>query len=375
MHLQRATLYELRMPLVRRWITSFGEQVDRHVLVLRIEGPGFVGYGEVTAKGKPLYNEECTPAARAVLEEVLIPFILGRRFEHPDEVDAALAPFRGNRMAKAALVNAVWDAYARLQGVPLSTALGGDKQAIASGASIGIQPDVDTLLDVVGRHLDEGYQRIKLKIKPGKDVDVVRQVREHFPDASLMVDANSAYTLADVPTLKRLDAFGLTMIEQPLAWDDIIDHAVLQKQIDTPICLDESIRSTEDARRALDIGACRVINVKVGRIGGLSETRRLDAFCREHGVPLWCGGTLETGIGRATNIALSTLAGFTMPGDVSATRRYYAHDITDPPVDIDANGFVPVPDGLGLGFHVLPDRLDQYAIHRRTFEGEGAHAL
>ena len=274
---------------------------------------------------------------------------------------------RGNRMAKAAIETACWDLEARREGLPLWKMLGGVRREIACGVSIGIQDSVDALLEKIAEEAAAGYQRIKIKIKPGWDVGVVERVREAFPDIRLTVDANSAYTLDDVPLFQRLDEYSLMMAEQPLAFDDMFDHAELQRQIQTPICLDETVRSPEDARKAIALGAWRIVNVKLGRVGGHAEARRVEQVCRESGVPVWCGGMLESGIGRAHNIAVSTLEGFVLPGDVSASARYWEEEVIDPPVTVSPRGTIAVSDKPGIGFDIRRERIERLTVRRESF--------
>jgi O-succinylbenzoate synthase len=282
-------------------------------------------------------------------------------------VDGLLAPVRGHRMAKAAIETAVWDYEAKSLGVPLHKHLGGVRSEIGCGVSIGILPTLEALLEKVRREVAAGYRRIKIKIKPGWELEPLRGVRAEFPGILLMADANSAFTLADVPLLRKLDPLELMMIEQPLAHDDIVDHAALQKEIRTPICLDESIHSAADARKAASLGSCRIINVKLGRVGGYAEAIRINDFCAGAGIPVWCGGMLESGIGRAHNIALSTLSGFVLPGDVSASKRYYEEDTVRPPVTVTAAGTIRVPDAPGIGYEPDWDRIRRATVREREF--------
>lgn len=355
--LERVDLIRVAMRMRGRFRTSFGTQRDRDIVLARVHCGGVQGYGELTAGEEPLYSEESVETALTCLRAHLLPRVLGATVAHPADLAGRWAAVRGNRMAKAAVETAVWDAWARARGAPLSKALGGGPGRVPAGVSVGIHDDVGALLDEVGRFLEQGYARIKIKIEPGWDTDVVEGVRDAFGDIPLMVDANCAYTLADVEHLRRLDAYGLMMIEQPLADDDIVDHAALQARLSTPVCLDESIRSAATARRALDIGACRVVNAKVGRLGGHAEALALHELCRSRGVDLWCGGMLESGIGRLHNIALASLPGFTLPGDTSASERYWEQDIIEPPVTLAADGTVAVPAGPGIGHAVRADRL------------------
>jgi len=292
------------------------------------------------------------------LKDFLAPMVVGHEIAEASEVSGLMKKVRGNRMAKAAIETACWDLESRRAGVPLWQHLGGVHAEIPCGVSIGIQESPEALLEKIERELADGYQRIKIKIKPGWDLDVVRRVRERFPEIRLMADANSAYTLADVPLFRTLDEFNLMMIEQPLAHDDMFDHAELQRHIKTPICLDESVRSAQDARHAIEIGACRIVNVKLGRVGGHSKAKDVEQVCRENRIPVWCGGMLESGIGRAHNIAMATLAGFTLPGDVSASARYWEEDIIEPPVTVAPNGTITAPDKPGIGFEVNRARIE-----------------
>lgn len=368
MQIASIELREIKLPLVHFFETSFGRTYERRILLVRVRDvDGAEGWGECTAGEGPFYCEEWTESAWAVTTDFLAPLLVGQELAAPADVSAHLRRVRGNRMAKAALETACWDLAARQAGVPLWQLLGGVRREIACGVSIGIQDTPAALLDKIETELAAGYQRIKIKIKPGWDVGVVERVRARWPDIQLMVDANSAYTLADVPLFQTLDRFRLMMVEQPLAYDDVYDHAVLQRQIETPVCLDESVRSAEDARKALELGAGRIINVKLGRVGGHAEAQAVERVCRERGVPIWCGGMLESGIGRAHNIAMSTLAGFTLPGDVSASARYWAEDIIEPPVQVGARGTIIAPDAPGIGFDVNERRIEALTVRRESF--------
>jgi O-succinylbenzoate synthase len=369
MQIARVELHLLRLPLLHPFETSLARTTERRVILVRVEDErGGEGWGECVADDNPYFSEEWTESAWAVLEHYLAPLLVRATFEAADAVDGLFAHIRGNRMAKAAIETACWDLDARRRHVPLFQLLGGTRDEIASGVSIGLQPSIPALLESVAHELSSGYQRIKIKIKPGHDLRLVEAVRERFPDIPLMADANSAYRLEDAPLLRALDRFKLMMIEQPLAYDDIADHARLQKEIATPICLDESIRSAADARHALDLGACRIVNIKLGRVGGHIEARRVEQVCRERNVPVWCGGMLETGIGRAHNIALSTLAGFSLPGDVSASARYWEEDVIDPPVTVTSRGTILPPAGDGIGFTAKPERIASLTIRRKVIE-------
>ena len=358
MTLRRVELREIHLELLHPFETSFGRTTERHIILVRVEdADGAEGWGECVADENPFYSEEWTESAWVVLERFVAPLaIAGESFEH----------IRGNRMAKAAIETAMWDLDAKRRGIPLWQALGGTRREIASGVSIGLQATTDALLKKIERELAAGYQRIKIKIKPGHDLDLVKAVRERYPDVPLMVDANSAYRLEDAPTLRALDRFNLMMIEQPLAHDDIAQHAKLQRELTTPICLDESIRSADDALHAIELGACRIINIKLGRVGGHAEAMKVERVCRDHGIPVWCGGMLEAGIGRAHNIALSTLAGFVLPGDVSASARYWDEDIINPPVTVTPAGTIVPPEGPGIGFAVKRDRIEKLTVRTKV---------
>jgi O-succinylbenzoate synthase len=347
--------------------TSFGTTLTRDVVITRMFCDGVEGWGELVAGEEPLYNEETVETAVHVMRAHLLPLILGRTFSHPKEVATAWAPIRRNLMAKAALELAFWDAWSKAQGISLSAALGGDKQRVPTGVSIGIQPTVRDLLGEIDKFLDLGYRRIKIKIEPSWDVDVVSAVRDAFGNIPLTVDGNSAYTFRDIDHLRRLDDFGLVMIEQPLAEEDIVDHARLQALLATPICLDESVLSAEGARRALELGSCRIVNVKVGRVGGHREALALHELCSRRGVPLWCGGMLESGIGRLHNIALASLPGFTMPGDTSASDRYWEQDIIEPSVVLSSDGTVEVPVGPGIGYRVRAELIEKLKVDQQSF--------
>ena len=360
MHIQSIELREIRLPLIHFFETSFGRTTERRIILARIiDNDGAEGWGECTAGEGPFYSEEWTDTAWATLKDFLAPIVAGREVENAAAVYNLMKRVRGHRMAKAALETACWDLEARRAGVPLWKYIGGVNQEIPCGVSIGIQESPDALLEKIEKELADGYQRIKIKIKPGWDLAIVRRVRERFPEIRLMGDANSAYTLEDAPLFKALDEFNLMMIEQPLAYDDMFDHVELQKQIKTPVCLDESVRTPEDAKHAIEMGACRIINLKLGRVGGHTQAKRAEKIARERDVPVWCGGMLESGIGRAHNIAMATLAGFTLPGDVSASARYWEEDIIAPPVTITARGTIAAPDKAGIGFEVDRARIDR----------------
>jgi O-succinylbenzoate synthase len=367
--IEQVKLRHVKMPLVHFFETSFSRTYERDIILVEVVSGGITGWGEVTAGENPFYNEEWTGSIWPLLTDYLIPRVLGVEFFCASEVSKRFRHVRGHNMTKGGLEAAVWDLQARLNQNPLWKEIGGGaRHEISCGVSIGIQDSVDQLLEKIETELAAGYQRIKMKIKPGWDVDVIREVRKRFPDILLMADANSAYTIDDTAHLRQLDEFNLMMMEQPLAHDDIIDHAVLQREIETPICLDECIRSAHHAEQAIQLRACRIINIKLGRVGGFAEAKRVHDVCQAHQIPVWCGGMLESGIGRAHNIALSTLPNFTLPGDVSASKRYWKHDIIQPPVEVSPQGTIHVTDGAGFGYQIDHDRLAAVTVRLQSFE-------
>jgi o-succinylbenzoate synthase len=363
MRLRQVTLREIQLRLLSPFETSFGISDLRRILLVEVEAHGVTGWGESTAGENPFYSYETVETAWLILRDYLWPMLRGREIAAADVGDL-LAGVRGHPMAKAALETAIWDAEAQQKGVALARLLGGMRQEIPCGVSIGIQPTTAGLIAKVEEALESGYQRIKIKIKPGLDIEPVRALRETFPRVRLMVDANSAYRLEDAPLLKQLDPFHLMMIEQPLGWDDIYSHAELQRQLETPICLDESIVSFPHARAAIEIRACGIINVKLGRVGGHMAARRVHDLCQSKAVPLWCGGMLESGIGRAHNIAMSSLANFSLPGDVSASKRYWAEDIIEPEVEVSKQGTIRVPSRPGIGYAPRLERIEKLTKRR-----------
>ncbi|MBT2686734.1 o-succinylbenzoate synthase [Bacillus sp. ISL-47] len=367
MKVTEVVLRHMKMRMKAPFTTSFGTFQDKEFLLLEAKDEnGLSGWGESVAFHSPWYNEETLKTNWHMLEDFIIPNLLNKEILHPDEVSETLSYIRKNNMAKSAFEGAVWDLYAKQQGIPLAKAIGGTANEIEVGISIGIQDTVDDLLKLIEEHVNEGYKRIKVKIKPGWDVEVMREVRKHFPDVQLMADANSAYRLEDIELLKQLDEFDLMMIEQPLASDDIIDHATLQRELKTPVCLDESIHSYEDARKAIELGSCRIINIKIGRVGGLTESKKIHDLCKERGIPVWCGGMLESGIGRAHNIALTTLSNFVMPGDTAASSRYWEKDLIEPEVTVD-NGMIRVPEKTGLGYEPNLETIKQFTVSEKSF--------
>ncbi len=345
---ERATLYLVEMPLVAPFVTSFGEERVRQALLVALTSDGRTGWGECVASRGPWYSAETSDTARHVILNFVLPLLKGREIGHPREFPGLVAPIRGHPMAKAAVEAALWDLHGQAQGKPLAALLGGTRDRVPAGVSVGIQPDVETLVARVAGYVAEGYQRVKLKVKPGWDLGPLAAVRERFPDLPLSVDANAAYTLADRAHLREFDRFGLLMVEQPLAYDDLVGHARLAQVLETPLCLDESISSPHRAWEALELSACRIINVKQGRLGGLPAVLEVHELAQERNVPLWCGGMLETGIGRALNAAVASLPGFTLPHDISATDRYYREDIALPPFRLE-EGTIRVPQRPGVG--------------------------
>lgn len=366
LELDHLELREIALPLKHAFETSFGRTTARRVLIVKVtNSDGAEGYGECVAMEDPYFNAETVSTAWIIIAKHIVPLLASSNVTGAAEVNGRLAPIRGNRMAKGAVEAAIWDLEAKLAGVPLWKHIGGERTKIMCGVSIGIQPSIEALLDAVAREVESGYQRIKIKIKPGLDVKLAAAVRARYPDILLSVDANAAYSLDhDLSTMKELDGYKLLMIEQPLAPGDLVDHAKLQKQLKTPLCLDESITCAADARHALELGACRIINIKLGRVGGFSEAKQIEKLAREVAIPVWCGGMLETGVGRAHNIALSTLAGFTLPGDVSASGRYWEEDIIDPPITVSSQGTIPAPISPGIGYEVNVGRLDSCTSRR-----------
>lgn len=372
MKIEGIELREIRLRLREPFVTSSGQWQDRRILLVRLEAEGEVGWGECVAAEDPSYSPETVDTAWHVLTRFLLPGLVGREILDFRDIFAHAPVVRGHRMAKAAVEMAVWDLQARVIGLPLWELLGASGGPVPVGVSIGLQPDDHALLRRVEGYLAEGYRRIKVKVRPGRDVAMLETVRRHFPEAPLMADANSAYTLDDLPLLREMDALGLMMIEQPLGDEDLLEHATLQAELSTPICLDESIRSLGDLRLALHLGAGRIVNLKPGRVGGLAESRAIHDAGRAAGVPLWCGGMLESGIGRAFNVALAGLPGFTLPGDLSGSRRYWQEDIVDPEW-VPVGGTLAPAEGPGIGVRVLEERLAQTTARGVRFDrGSGA---
>jgi len=360
LEINKVVLRKMNLELKSPFQTSFGVQKERDFMIIELHSDNHIGYGECVASAKPLYSEETVGTVELMLEEFLIPALMNKKdIKHPDELSEIFKPFRRNNMAKAALEGAYWDLFAKENNIPLYKALGGTKSEIEVGVSIGIQKSLEDLIKVVEGFVDEGYKRIKLKIQPGYDLDILEGIRKQFPNIDMMADANSAYTLEDIDLFKKMDNLNLMMIEQPLAHDDIIDHSKLQNEIKSSICLDESIHSLEDAKKAIELESCKIINIKIGRVGGLTEAKKIHNYCESKGIPVWCGGMLESGIGRAHNIAISSLPNFTLPGDTAASSRYWNEDIISPEVTVQ-NGTIQLPSSAGIGYEPNDTLMDKY---------------
>lgn len=360
MQIRSIELIEINLPLVHFFETSFGRTYERRIILVRVEdSDGAEGWGEITCGEVPGYSEEWTDSAWETAEKILAPMVVGKSVDSAADIFDLMKRVRGHRMAKSGIETACWDLEAKKLGVPLWRHLGGVNQVIECGVSIGIQDSIEQLIEKIATEVDAGYRRIKIKIAPHWDYDVIKKVREAFPDIKLMGDANSAYTLADIDKLRSLDEFDLMMLEQPLSFDDIVDHAKLQSQIKTPICLDEPIRSSDDARKAIELGSGKIINIKNGRVGGHAQSKLVEQTCLENNIAAWCGGMLESGIGRAHNIAISTLAGYTLPGDVSASKRYWHEDIVEPAIEVSTKGTIAASEKPGIGFEVQGDRIER----------------
>ena len=368
MRIERLELRLLKLPLVHFFETSFVRIDSKQFILVRADGDGVTGYGECVADVDPYYSSETNETCWHIIADFIAPRVIGVDFAHPCDVFPALKAIRGHNMAKAAVEMAAWDLYAKQRGEPLCRTLGGTRDRIASGVSIGIQNTLDELVAKVERELAAGYRRIKIKIKPGWDVDAVEIIRKRFGDVAMMVDANAAYSMTDADHLARLDAHGLMMIEQPLDYDDVADHASLQRRLATAICLDESIKTVGIAREAIAAGACRIINIKPGRVGGIAESIKLHDLCAAHNVPVWHGGMLESGIGRAANVHMSTLPNFTLPGDIAASKRYFDPDLIEPPIEVAADGTIEVPTGAGIGVTIRDDRVERATLKRAVLE-------
>jgi O-succinylbenzoate synthase len=366
MRIDAIVLRELHLPLVRAFETSFGVTHARRILLAEIQSEGMTGWGECTAGERPFFSAESTDSAWQVITQELGPMLSAASPQHGGDCPRIFRKVRGNPMAKATLENAIWDLEAQREGVSLSRLLGGVRDTIPCGVSLGIQPSIPELLEIIERELAAGYQRIKLKCKPEWDVKVFEQVRNRWPDITLSCDANSAYRMHDTDHLTTFDAFNLLMIEQPLWYDDFYFHSMLQKRLETPICLDESIRNRRDALAAIEMESCRIINLKLGRVGGFSEAIAVHNTAMERGIPVWCGGMLESGVGRSHNIALSTLENFSLPGDVSASSRYFADDIIEPAVTVTSAGEIEISDLPGRGYEVRTDLVERLTVRKET---------
>jgi len=367
MNIELIAIRELKMRLKAPFETSFGVTHNRRILLVEVVADGVSGWGEVTTGETPSYNPETTDTAWHVISDFIAPLLTGKSIASAADVATLLAGIRGHEMAKAGVENALWDIEAQQKRLPLAKLVGGSWDEIRCGVSLGIRENPEALVKKVAEEVGNGYQRIKLKIKPGKDLEYVAAARKEFPETQLSVDANSAYTLEDTEHLQKLDAFHLLMIEQPLRWDDIHSHAKLQKQIETAICLDECINSVNDAQAAIESGACRIINIKLGRVGGHSSARKVHDMCWQNNIPVWCGGMLEAGVGRAHNIAMSSLPNFTLPGDVSASARYWDEDIIDPEVEVTPQGTIRVPTTPGLGYKVKRELVERLTVRKRDW--------
>ncbi|HJT72131.1 MAG TPA: o-succinylbenzoate synthase [Terriglobales bacterium] len=370
MKIESITLRELEMRLKSPFETSFGVTQKRRILLVEVVAGGMTGWGEVTTGEAPYYNYETTDTAWQVISEFISPLIIGKDLQTARELPQLVARIRGHQMAKAGVENALWDIEAQHNNVSLSRLLGGTREEIACGVSLGIRETPQLLIEKVEEELRNGYRRIKLKIKPGKDLDYVAAVRRQFPRAVLSVDANSAYSLDQAEHLRKFDEYDLLMIEQPLEWDEIYSHSKLQKQIRTALCLDECISHARHAEAAIELGACRIINLKLGRVGGHTEARRVHDVCEKNSIPVWCGGMLESGVGRAHNVAMSTLPNFTLPGDVSASKRYWEEDIIEPEVEVSPHGMIRVPHAPGLGYAVKRKFVEQLTVRKKTWKAE-----
>lgn len=375
MRLEQITLYHIAMPLVEPFATSFGVEKDRECIIVQLDAQGLTGWGEMPVARSPGYSYETVGTAWHVSQDYLVPAILNRELASPRDMSAAFRTVKGHRMAKAGFQAALWDLLARAEGKSLQQAFGGSGDRVRVGVSVGLQPAPQALVERVRAYLEDGYRRVKIKIKPGRDVEDAFVVRQAFPELMLQVDANSAYRLDDSDAIRALDDFDLLLIEQPFAEDDILDHAKLQPQLKTSLCLDESIVSPDHARWALESGACRVVNIKPARVGGFWEAIQIHDLCRERGVPVWCGGMLETGIGRAGNLALASLPNFQLPGDISATARYYHEDIVDAEFILNEDSTIDVPQGRGLGVEVDADRLMKVSVRRDAFRSDAKAAI
>jgi len=368
MHLEKIEIRHIKLELVTPFSTSMGTENAIEHLIVRIDAEGMTGWGECVAGSNPFYTYETVQTGWHILEEFLIPSILGKHFSMFDNVKKIFGPVRGHMMAKAGIETAIWDWFAKAKGISLSKMIGGVRNKIDVGVSIGIQSSPEELIKKVDSYLKEGYRRIKIKISPGNDIQFIKVLRKEFPNLLLQVDANSAYSLDDVNTFREMDNYNLLLIEQPLGYDDIYEHSKLQKEIKTPICLDESIHSLNDTRTAIELGSCKVINIKPGRVGGFAEAKLIHDYCASKNISVWHGGMLESGIGRAGNIALASLSNFTLPGDISASKRYYKEDIVEPEFVLNDDGTIDVPTNTGIGVDVNIEKLDKVTVRKESFK-------
>lgn len=367
MLIESIELRHIKMELVSPFVTSMGTEYDEEHIIVRVDAGGTTGWGESVAEGTPFYSYETVGTAWHILKDFLIPAILGKDLSDVDEAIRLNEKVRGHMMAKAGLEAALWDAFAKTKNVSLSEMLGGVRKKVDVGVSIGIQSSVKGLITKVEGYLQEGYKRIKIKIAPGNDIQFVSALRHEFPGLLLQVDANSAYTLDDIELFKKIDDYNLILIEQPLGYEDIFDHSKLQRELKTPVCLDESIHSLDDTRAAIELDSCRIINIKPGRVGGFTESKLIHDYCQKMNIPVWHGGMLESGIGRAGNVALASLPNFTLPGDISASKRYYKKDIVEPEFVVNSDGTMDVPTNPGIGVEVNMKMLDEVTVKREMF--------
>jgi O-succinylbenzoate synthase len=368
MRIERIELRHIKMVLVSPFVTSMGTEYDEEHIIVRVDADGVTGWGESVAEGTPFYSYETVQTAWHILQDFLIPSILGKDIASIDEAIASYAKVRGHMMAKAGLEAALWDTFAKKRNISLSKMLGGTREKIDVGVSIGIQSSVAELIKKVDGYLAEGYKRIKIKISPGLDLQFVEALRKEFPAIGLQVDANSAYALEDIGIFKKMDGYNLILIEQPLGYEDIFDHSKLQRELKTPICLDESIHSLDDTRAAIELDSCRIINIKPGRVGGFTESKLIHDYCASMNIPVWHGGMLESGIGRAGNVALASLPNFTLPGDISASKRYYKEDIVEPEFVVNPDGTMDVPVKPGIGVEVNMKMLEKVTVRKESYK-------
>ncbi len=367
MLVDRIELYHIKMELVSPFVTSMGTETNEEHIIIKVDGEGITGWGECVAAANPFYTYETVQTAWHILSDFLIPGIIGKNFNTIDEAISSWQKVRGHNMAKAGLEAALWDLFAKSKSIALSKVLGGVRDKIDVGVSIGIQSSVNELIKKVENYLEEGYKRIKIKIQPGNDIQQIKALRKEFPNILLQVDANSSYTLGDIKIFKAMDELNLLLIEQPLGYDDIYQHSKLQRELKTPICLDESIRSLDDTRTAIELESCRIINIKPGRVGGFTEAKLIHDYCASKNIPVWHGGMLESGIGRAGNVALATLPNFTLPGDISASKRYFKNDIVEPEFVLNEDGTMSVPSKPGIGVQVNFKMLEKVTVRREVF--------